>query len=1019
MDREQFLQYLRDHSLEDGYAFIREHIDELSDHAATGNWLEDEALHLLYTPFISLKIAELLVFFGDYVSHTSSHALGLKAKGDALMMIGHYQAALDAADAAGTEFRALGDERNWARSRICWVYSATLLGRIEEALEQAQQARNIFFQLNEPFWVCTIDHNTALIYQYMGRYQDAINLYEQMLAIYSTVTGEDKTFIERSIALARMNQAYYLALLGNFQKAYQLQLLVQPAFLALGETELAIASELNVADYDYAQGYYGSALRRYYQAHDSILQHHIENPVLLIDTKRSTARCLLKLNRAQEASKLAAEVVAMERQAGESLYTVLVLNELATTLSSSGRLEEAMTILDEALAICNQRGFDHQATIIKLDQAELLLKMQDVATAYTYAQTCKDLFVAQGLVSNAARATLVMVEATLQNLQDAIMQHDKVRQSRLQQEIVSLCQEIIEAARQYNLQEEVYRSYYLSGRMWLILNNPEKAGRYFKAAIAQIERILDDLVYDLSPSFMHTEWAVYADMIALCLSQGKHETALDYLEQARSIALRQYLNKSHTPQVRDGKEEETQRSSTIQPNSALLLRLEQDLKDWQEKYRHYNVLLTEIDTAVSPSVNRAVIQAEMERCETQISETFERLHLSQSMPSLAPTKRKRTLRHVQPFDVARLQQHLAPDQLLLAYFLHQDKLVIFAVTPTDLIMHEIADGAQQLERLLPLLRAHLDPRGWPDPHRPSLEVVRRLLSRLYTILVKPVATLLPPPSGLLTIVPYGPLHALPFHALFDGQHHLIENFQVHYFPTSSLLLHLVDARNNQHQRNTGTQEERKRPLVFGYSESGYLQRVKDEAQTIASLLDGICYLEDDATIARLTEYAPGSPIIHLATHGQSRPDAPNFSYVRLADGQLNAIDAFSLDLNKCELVTLSGCETGLALIGGGDELFGLGRAFLAAGATSLVMSLWTVEDNATNELMKLFYSSLLRKGESKVQALRAAQCQLMQYPDATFAHPYFWSAFRLVGDPTPLKYPAHLPYQGTSTSRNR
>jgi CHAT domain-containing protein len=168
------------------------------------------------------------------------------------------------------------------------------------------------------------------------------------------------------------------------------------------------------------------------------------------------------------------------------------------------------------------------------------------------------------------------------------------------------------------------------------------------------------------------------------------------------------------------------------------------------------------------------------------------------------------------------------------------------------------------------------------------------------------------------------------------------------------------------------------------------------------LLDGTCFLEREATIARLIEQAPGSSIIHLATHGQSRLDAPNFSYVRLADGQLNTIDAFSLDLRDCELVTLSGCETGLALSGGGDEQLGLGRAFLAAGTSSLVISLWPVEDTTTNELMKLFYQNLLN-GESKVQALRAAQCQLMRNDKSNYAHPYFWAAFRLVGDPAPLK----------------
>ena len=249
------------------------------------------------------------------------------------------------------------------------------------------------------------------------------------------------------------------------------------------------------------------------------------------------------------------------------------------------------------------------------------------------------------------------------------------------------------------------------------------------------------------------------------------------------------------------------------------------------------------------------------------------------------------------------------------------------------------------------------------------------MNKLYDLLVKPVADLLPATTGHLTIVPYGPLHKLPFHALHNGSCYLIEDFQVSYLPASSILVHLNARNSEQDSSPTGREVSARPPLVFGYSENGHLQRAHDKAKTIASLLNGRCYLEGEATIARLIEQAPGSLIIHLATHGQSRLDAPNFSYVRLADGQLNAIDAFSLNLKACELVTLSGCETGLALSGGGDKQLGPwpGVSF-AAGTPALVISLWPVEDNATNELMQLFYQYLL-KGESKAQALRAAQCE--------------------------------------------
>src|SRR2546421_5231384 len=177
MDSDLFLQQLHGLSLEDGRAYIKAHAAELEDHAAFGNLLADEALAQLYTPFVSLKLAELLIFFGEYLHHTSSHALGLKAKGDALVQIGHYQAAMKCLEAAGEEFLRLGDEGNWARSRISWITASASLGAVEEALQEAARARNVFLRQGQHYWVCIVDHNTAWIYAQVGRYRDSFKLF--------------------------------------------------------------------------------------------------------------------------------------------------------------------------------------------------------------------------------------------------------------------------------------------------------------------------------------------------------------------------------------------------------------------------------------------------------------------------------------------------------------------------------------------------------------------------------------------------------------------------------------------------------------------------------------------------------------------------------------------------------------------------------------------------------------------------------------------------------------------------
>lgn len=996
-----FIKVLRELPLQEAYASMQDQAEELFNHTIIGEMFAEEALRLLYDPAASLKVAELLIFFGEFFHHLPSHALGLKAKGDALMRIEHHRAALECLDAAGKEFLAIDDEWNWARSRISWIYSAAALGRIEDALQEAARARGTFLKLGESYWVCVIDNNTAIIYKNIGRYQDALKLYENMLALYPIVTDQGETFIVRSIAIAQVNQARLLTWLGEFERAYVLLQQAQKSFAALGEADLTTEVEINLADLDFSQGFYGSALRRYYRARESIEENDDNNALLLAELKLSMSGCLVKLNRVQEARFLSGESVKTYREYGLLLSTGNSLREHATTLAACGRLQEALDALDEAWSLFHRGGFDPFAALARIQQTELLLEMGSNTAAYEQARLLKSYCDAQGLIALSIRTSLVMGGALLANARRAISNHEKEQQTLFLREAIRLSRLSNMQARQHGLQEEVYKGHYLLGRTFAFQANHTQAAKQYRAAIAQIEHILDNLAHDLSPSFLHTTWMVYQDMVALCLEQSQVDLAFSYLERARSLGLRQYLSKFKTLF------QEAQKGV----HSAEALRTQYELRNWQEKHRSYSVLLSTIEGSASPALDREIIRDELKRCEVKLSEAFERLQLYQSgiyqeaHPS-SPRKRANSTRSVfkaTDIDLALLRHHLAPDHLLLAYYIHGEKLVVFAVTAERIVTHENPSGAIQLEHLLLLLQAHLQPGGWSNPLQPPQQIIRRLLNKLYSLLMAPIASLLPPESGYLTIVPYGPLHNVPFHALYDGSRYLIENVHVNYLPASSLLARLGTSENEQHVPSTTSAVPVRRPLVFGYSENGYLPYAHDEAKAIASMLVGNCYLEYDATIARLIDEAPGSPIIHLATHGQSRLDRPDFSYVRLSDGQLNAIDAFSLDLSGCELVTLSGCETGLALSGGGDEQLGLGRAFLAAGATSLVMSLWSVEDNATNELMQNFYQHLL-EGQSKVQALRAAQCSMLHRDGSITSHPYFWAGFHLVGNDGPLKY---------------
>ena len=131
-------------------------------------------------------------------------------------------------------------------------------------------------------------------------------------------------------------------------------------------------------------------------------------------------------------------------------------------------------------------------------------------------------------------------------------------------------------------------------------------------------------------------------------------------------------------------------------------------------------------------------------------------------------------------------------------------------------------------------------------------------------------------------------------------------------------------------------------LVLAHSWDGRLPQTQAEARIVQRLFGGAVYSRTTRRGAPRCDAAP-TQILHIAAHGEHRLDQPDLSYIQLADGQLYTDDLLQHDLSY-ELVTLSACETGRANVAAGDELIGLGRGFLYAGAGALMVSLWRVAD---------------------------------------------------------------------------
>jgi CHAT domain-containing protein/Tfp pilus assembly protein PilF len=281
------------------------------------------------------------------------------------------------------------------------------------------------------------------------------------------------------------------------------------------------------------------------------------------------------------------------------------------------------------------------------------------------------------------------------------------------------------------------------------------------------------------------------------------------------------------------------------------------------------------------------------------------------------------------------------------------------------------------------------------------------LQQLHQLLIAPIADLLPTdPNQRVIFVPQGELFLVPFPALQDKQgKYLIEKHTILTSPSIQVL------ELTRQQRQKVKQAAVSEALVLGNPTMPSVspkigekpQQLKDlpgakrEAEAIASLLNTKALTGDEATKATVLARLPQARFVHLATHGLFDDFQGLQSAIALApnkndNGLLTAEEILNLKLNA-ELVILSACDTGRGRITG-DGVIGLSRSLISAGVPSVIVSLWSVPDAPTAELMTEFYRQLKLTGDF-AQSLRQAMLKLKeQYPNS----PKKWAAFTLIGE---------------------
>ncbi|GCE20687.1 CHAT domain-containing protein [Dictyobacter kobayashii] len=927
----------------------------------------------------SLTLSGYLLLIGDSTKNTYYHALGLMARGDALRRLGRNQESLPFFDAAGEEFISISDEVSWARTRFGRINACLGLNRTTEALQDAEKARAIFMRHGKLLRAGQIDANAAIINFELGRYEQALHLFDRAIETY--VLHGDK--VDLHLARAQGNKALTLAAQGKFREAVALHEQARTTFARYGEREeIAVArEELNIADIYAAQGRYSQALLLYNQSRERFQRHKIV--FAAYEVAQQMCLCLVRLNRAREAYDLASETIEYFRSSPSQRHNLarsLMHKAAAAILLDDMRASEEM--LHEASQLLEEGGFHRLAILARLQRAELYFADQQVDASAREVEHVADIFAEQEDLPRLAQA--ILLQGRIADARgDILMAQD-------------LCTQALDVAQGQGLLELQYRCFDLLGQLSERREDLDGAADHYDRAIQGIDDVQSRLVLDERTSFLENKRDIYQRAIVLALHRGRVEQALAYVEKAKSRVLGDYLR--HNIDIRVRADD----------------RMSEDILDALVKAREEQAWFSSIvyhtedesnlsDTAIMRirSVDPATARQEMQKRERRIEQLFEQIQL-RSAGSLVSRPRANLL-HA---DASALGKKLPPGTFLLEYYLSDQDLYVFYLTASGMTMRSVPGAVPQLERLYSLWRTNLDLSGQAantaDQAQAFLSLQDNslgLLKRFYDLLLLPLADLLQSCRHLV-IVPYGMLHYIPFHCLYDGARFVIEKAEISYLPSATLMDICRRRGQSVLERHIPLQQS----LVMGLSDSGRLGYAIQEAQTVARQLQVTCALNQDATAALLWQRGPVSPVVHIAAHGLFRLDAPNFSHIQLADRQLSTIEVFNLNLAQCSLLVLSACETGRAVVGGLDEVIGLGRGFLYAGAASLLPTLWKVDDASSAELMELFYQALLG-GAGKSTALAYAQRVFIARARASAhpyrVHPYFWAAFHLIGDAGP------------------
>lgn len=893
----------------------------------------------------AMSLAEAAIEIAQRLRDPAAKAHALRCIANAMYANGQHRSAIEHHHQAIEQFEALQDRDEVARTLSSSIQPLILLGDYEAAVQAADRAREIFASRDDRWRIARLELNVGNIYHRQDRFSEALASYERAYQEFLSRGDVEGT------AAALSNMATCLITLNDFPRALRTHEEARRFCQERGMTTLVLQADYNIAWLYYLRGDYSRAIEMLRATREACKASQEQYHFALCHMDLS--EIYLELNLSEEAAEMATQGATLFESLGMGYETAKCYANLATAMGQQKQAFRAMELFSKAREIFVKEKNAVWPSLIDLYQALLLFNEGRYFESRNLCNAALSVFSSSVLQGKAVLCHLLLSRI-------ASRTHDAM----------TAMQECLRAEAIVNDLEApllTFQTYFLMGDLQLEAGDRKAAYASFQVARKGLETLRSSLRgQELKISFVKDRLEVYERLVDLCLSghagpDPLHE-AFEFMEQAKSRSLVDLMFQAATAQA-------------PAPGQSALVRNIRNLREELNWYYH-RIEQEQLQTEQRSPERIERLREEAKERESRFVRTL------REMPSdeLAST----ALVPPSTMGIDEVRAALAPDTAILEYFFTGDKVLATVITkeslqPVPVTLLSRVNGLLQLLQFQ-LAKFQLGPEYARTFEKQLLAAAQNHLQELYKELIAPVRLRLARSKNVV-IVPHGMLHYLPFHAFFDGKRYLCDVFQVSYAPSAN-----VFAICQQRQSASSGAA-----LIFGVPDAR-APFILDEVQAVAGILPGNkIFLGSNATAAKLREEGAHARLIHIATHGFFRQDNPMFSGIRLADGYLSLHDIDQLHL-PAQLITLSGCATGLTVVAAGDELLGLVRGLLHAGGESLLLSLWDVHDRTTSEFMKHFYSHY-SANKNNVAALQSAMGAIRE----RLPHPYFWAPFKLVG----------------------